>query len=561
MARIKLGCDLLVGARLLDDLSPAQQDALLAVALIDYTAGKPLTDENAERAVAAARRLPAFHWPFEFPEVFARSGFSAFVGNPPFIGGRRIRETLGDDYREALYKFHPGSSGNADYCAFFFLRGFENLRPAGTLGLIATNTIAQGDTRSTGLDAITKRKGTIYHALNNHPWPGQAAVAVCVVHIAKGRVEPPFWLDGREVKHVSSFLDHRKVTGDPYQLSKNAGKSHMGTNVVGLGFTLSPEEAEALIRKDSKNADVLFPYINGEDLNSSPSQSPSRWIINFFDWPLQKANHYQDCMDIIQAQVYPERKKKKGGYAKYWWQYGRRQDKLYEAIDPLTHVLAVAQTTKYMAIVALPKGYVYAMMTIIFALDEWWYFSIMSSSVHESWVRTYASTLETRLRYTPRDVFETFPFPRPAPEQRDDLDCIGEAYHEHRRQVMLARQEGLTKTYNRFHDPEETASRAAGDIARLRELHVEMDRAVAAAYGWDDLDLGHGFHETAQGLRFTIRESARREVLTRLLELNHERYAEEVRQGLHEEKGKKKAPRQDAKPRKKQADDRQMTMF
>jgi hypothetical protein len=121
---------------------------------------------------------------------------------------------------------------------------------------------------------------------------------------------------------------------------------------------------------------------------------------------------------------------------------------------------------------------------------------------------------------------------------------------------MLARQEGLTKTYNHFHDPDDSAD----DIVRLRELHVEMDRAVAAAYGWEDLDLGHGFHETAQGVRFTISEPARREVLTRLLELNHKRYAEEVRQGLHEKKGKKAATRKRS-TRRKRTDDRQMSLF
>ena len=101
---------------------------------------------------------------------------------------------------------------------------------------------------------------------------------------------------------------------------------------------------------------------------------------------------------------------------------------------------------------------------------------------------------------------------------------------------MLARREGLTKTYNRFHNPDETAA----DIQKLRDLHVEMDYAVAAAYGWTDLDLGHGFHETKQGLRFTISESARREVLARLLKLNHERYAEEVARGLHNKKKPKR---------------------
>ena len=106
---------------------------------------------------------------------------------------------------------------------------------------------------------------------------------------------------------------------------------------------------------------------------------------------------------------------------------------------------------------------------------------------------------------------------------------------------MHARQEGLTKTYNRFHDPDESSE----DIQKLRDLHVEMDQAVAVAYGWDDLDLGHGFHETKQGIRYTISEEARREVLGRLLKLNHERYEEEVKQGLHSKK--KGAKRKSAK--------------
>ena len=83
---------------------------------------------------------------------------------------------------------------------------------------------------------------------------------------------------------------------------------------------------------------------------------------------------------------------------------------------------------------------------------------------------------------------------------------------------------GLTKLYNRFHDFNQTDN----DISTLRELQVAIDLAVAAAYGWQDLDLGHGFHETKQGIRFTISEAARREVLDRLLALNHQRHAEDV---------------------------------
>lgn len=99
--------------------------------------------------------------------------------------------------------------------------------------------------------------------------------------------------------------------------------------------------------------------------------------------------------------------------------------------------------------------------------------------------------------------------------------------------MLLSRNEGLTSIYNRFHDPNDFSK----DIAELRELHAQMDRAVAAAYGWTDLDLAHGFHKAPQGVRFTISEAARREVLARLLRLNHERYEEEVKAGLHEKKG------------------------
>ena len=127
------------------------------------------------------------------------------------------------------------------------------------------------------------------------------------------------------------------------------------------------------------------------------------------------------------------------------------------------------------------------------------------------WAREFSGTLGATLQYAPTDSLETFPFPAKISGLKD----IGERYHTHRQSIMLARQEGLTKTYNRFHDSQEYDR----DLITLRELHKEMDEAVAKAYGWDDLMLEHGFHETKQGLRYTISEEARREVLGRLLKL------------------------------------------
>jgi hypothetical protein len=580
---LKAAADLLVGSYY-NDLNKTEQDKLRDSLLLVARDGANV--EEKWRQHADLDGLMPFHWPLEFPEVFlgeGQDGFDAFVGNPPFIGGRRVRGALGDNYRVYLDLAWPDASGNADYSAYFFLRGFANLRNGGTLGLIATNTIAQGDTRLTGLAKIEEMDGIIYRATNNQPWPGLAAVVVNVVYIVKGQMQPPFLLDAQPVNFISSQLDANKVLGDPFVLVETSGKSHMGTNVVGLGFMLTPDEALELISRNSKNQNVLFPYLNGQDLNSHPEQQPSRWIINFFDWPQERTargswhnadegNHkkwlqsgivpgdypdpvaadYPECYQIVRERVYPERRTKKGAYAKRWWQYGRRQERLYEAVAPLQRVLVLSQTTKYLNVAYVEGNWVYAHKIIVFALDKAWQFSIMQSDIHESWARTYCSTLETRLSYTPTDGFETFPFPQSV---FPSLQTLGVAYHDHRRQIMLIRQEGLTTTYNRFHDPEETAA----DIARLRDLHVEMDTAVAAAYGWDDLGLGHDFHETQQGVRFTISEAARREVLYRLLALNHQRYAEEVEAGLHGKKGKAKGKGQKAKGG--EVDDAQLGLF
>ena len=237
----------------------------------------------------------------------------------------------------------------------------------------------------------------------------------------------------------------------------------------------------------------------------------------------------------MRERVYEWRQGRKGRYARIWWQFGRRQERLYEAIAPLERVLVVAQTSRTLAFTFVPKGWVYSHKVIVFAFDLDAIFAILQSVFHELWAWQYSSTLKQDLSYTPSTAFLTFPFPNFQSPISNSLQSLGEAYHTHRAAIMRARWEGLTQTYNRFHDLDETAA----DIARLRELHVAMDEAVAAAYGWEDIVLDHGFHETKQGLRYTIAEPARRELLARLLELNHQRYAEEVAAGLHGEEGRK----------------------
>jgi len=183
-------------------------------------------------------------------------------------------------------------------------------------------------------------------------------------------------------------------------------------------------------------------------------------------------------------------------------------------------------------------------------------FALLQANIHEAWAWKNCTTLESRMNYTPGNTFETFPFPQSvSPETKNLLNQIGEAYHDHRRQLMLSLQIGLTKTYNLFHkkdlsvadvekeskQPTAVCEKAYQDILKLRELHVEMDNAVLAAYGWTDLNFAHDFYEVDylpenDRIRFTISPDARREVLKRLLKLNHEIHEQEVKAGLWEKK-------------------------
>lgn len=531
MARVKLGCDLLVGVRLLE-MKAAEQETLLSHLLWDYVAGQPMDTPDAQRALHAARKERAFHWPFEFPEVFENGGFTAIVGNPPFVGGKKISSEYGMAYQDFLKESKTITKGAADLCAYFFLSGYLLLKKSGILGLIATNTISQGDTREVGLDYIEKKGGKIIRAINNLTWPGSAAVVVDIVHIIKGSYEGILTLDNNGVTYISPFLDNTQKIGNPFRLTQNTNKSFIGTFVNGIGFVITDEEAKALIQLNPKNKDVLFPFLNGQDLNTNPDQSPDRWIINFFDWPIEKVKEYPDCLQIVTERVKPFRDevvaRGKQIHEYDYWKYWDKRPYLYKAIASLDRVLVQSIHTKYIAPTFYNYHLVFSHALVVFAIESFSDYALVQSSFHEEWTRFYSGAIGTTLRYSPTDCFETFPFPN----HFSALNNIGQEFYEHRQSIMLTRHEGLTAIYNRFHDPKEKSD----DIARLRELQGEMDNAVAAAYSWSDLDLGHGFHETPQGMRFTISEAARREVLSRLLQLNHERYEEEVKAGLHDKK-------------------------
>ena len=542
-------------------------------------------------------RIP-FHWALEFPEVFAQGGFDAIVGNPPFSGGQHLTGTLGTAYRNYLVNFVAnGAKGSADLCAYFYLRAFSMLNGGGIFGLIACNTIAEGDTRQVGLERMVQQGGTIVAANPNMPWPGTAAVVISLVFFRKdctrkhvhqlekangvviqssqqdGHWHGVVYLNDEPTEMISPFLSQQEEWS-PKMLKANANQSFQGSIILGLGFTMSEEEAKAFIEKDPQNAEVLFPYLNGEDLNSSPEQKASRWVINFFDWPLSRdaegsweqsdekrrkeylsnlhvpsdypgrvAEDFPDILDIVREKVKPERDKLSGnqtneGRRKRWFHYGRDAKALYHAIgrgsafaqhpkgwekDELTlQVINLSLVSKFLVFSLVDNSFVYS--NTIGVISQRSYFSILQSTIHEIWARKNASRLETRLRYTTADCFETFPLP----QLTLTLESLGNSYYEMRHHIMLSENIGFTIFYNVFHKPETQDAR----YKELRRLHREIDLAVRDAYGWNDIDLEHGFHAVSylpenDNIRYTISESARIEILKRLARLNQERWEEE----------------------------------
>ncbi|MGW2626929.1 Eco57I restriction-modification methylase domain-containing protein [Micromonospora taraxaci] len=476
------------------------------------------------------------HWPLVFPEVFEQGGFDGIIGNPPFLGGQRLTGAHGEAYREYLVTgLGRGVRGTADLVAYFLLRAHALLNHGAQTGLIATNTLAQGDSREVGLDQLLKDGVFIRRAVKSERWPSRSAMLeYCAVWTSRAPLasQARRLLDGSPVREITSSLEPAsRAAGKAERLAAGNG-AFIGSYILGLGFTMTPEEAQALIHKDARNADVLFPYLNGEDLNQRPDCSARRWVINFHDWTEDKARSYPDCYDRVLRLVKPERAKKNDRQRReIWWRFTRPAPELYTAIQGMERVIAVAQVSRTVMPVMVPTGQVLSNMLVVFSSDDPAMLALLSSAFHYWWTVKQASTMKGDQRYTPSDVFETFA----QPVFNDDMRHLGAQLDRYRREVMLARNAGLTATYNLVYAPDCHDA----DIAKLRDIHRCVDEAVARAYGWDDLivsGLDHDFHNTRQGTRYTVGQAARQEILDRLLELNHRRYTAEVTAGLHDKK-------------------------
>jgi hypothetical protein len=355
---------------------------------------------NLGNPVGSAPRRP-FHWLMEFPEVFLEGeGFSAIVGNPPFLGGKRIATILGESYQNGLKTSFPYSKGAADLCTYFVRKSFNLFNKQAYLGVIVTNTIAQGDTKEVGLDYLIENDSAeIFRAVSSLPWIGAANVHVTLVFLCKGSWAGERILDERKVEYISGGLFDEPKKMLEKALKANQGMISEGVKIHGNGFVITLQEQEYLLKLSPSYSELIQPYLGGEDVTESPTQSTSRYVINFQNWEYEQAAQYTDLFKIVTERVKPYRDNLIGQIHELrYWLFWDRREKFFKRLDTSKDILVCSGTSKYLSLVFVNANSVLSQKLKIFAYQSYRYFAVLQSSIHNQWAWRSSSTFKADLR-------------------------------------------------------------------------------------------------------------------------------------------------------------------
>lgn len=463
------------------------------------------------------------------------------VGNPPFLGDKMMRGELGDDYVEKLRKLYEGRvPGGADLVTYWFEKARAQIEAGKAIaaGLVATNSIRQKRNRVV-LERILESTH-IFEAWSDEDWVNEgAAVRVSLVCFGQGGGAR---LNGNPVAAI-----HADLTGDAQgdetsdltqakPLPANKGRSFFGICLAGP-FKVDTATALKWLKESGNpngrpNSDVVRPIYNGSDITR---RWAGHWVVDFAGMDLPAAADYLAPFGYVEAKVKPIRiTNNRAARAEKWWQHGEKRPALRASLHGLTHFIATPETAKHRFFVKFPVAVAPEHSLIVIPRQDDATLGILSSRIHCVWALAKGGTLEDRPRYNASLTFETFPFPpgfnlkaEAAPdgepftaiaEAAADLDAWREKWLNPEgwldweitpeeasacfpprpvpkpEQAAAWKKRTLTNLYN---------EKPAGLTLR----HEQLDKAVAAAYGWTDYT-----PELSDG-----------EILRRLLALNQER--------------------------------------
>lgn len=449
------------------------------------------------------------------------------IGNPPFLDARKMTQEFGREYVSKLEELYPGVPRRADLCTYWIFRTHERLRECriddptcGRAGLVGTQNIRNNQSRVGGLDHVVK-DGTIIEAVDNQPWSGEAVVHVSIVNWIKSQsqdlVSRPrrLWFVSEHLDKSGESMPHKGIAGKNYQLdfrecsqinsslsdecdvsgartltvNKTPKRCFEGQQPGHDGFRIGKGD-DAILRKLSRESDVVFPYINGRDLLALGAGLVSSRIIDFGSRDLLEASAFPEALKLIRDRVLPSWQKnaqteKAGtgkehgehqGRLKKWWQLKRRRGELLDAIEPTNRYIVCSRHSKRPIFVFLSSNIHPDSSLTCFAFCDDFSFSILQSEVHWVWFATKCSKLKSDFRYTPDSVFDTFPWPQASTKKQIDAVAeAGRAIRKLRDEAVKKLKGGLRALYGTLELPGKNP---------LKDAHAALDAAVLDAYGF-----------------------------------------------------------------------------
>ena len=401
----------------------------------------------------------------------------AYVGNPPFLGGKRVRKELGDDYIDRVALAYPDVRDSVDFCSYWFRIADQQIENGGRAGLVATNSIREGWSRTAALDYIINRGGIINNAISTQKWSGDAKVHVSIVNWSRADSKIKR-LDGQPVKSINSSLTSTVKVTDAPSLRANKSWGFQGATPVGVQhFLVSPEIAEKWIASDPINANVLAPFLTADDLTTAPLFSPRRWVIDFNELSIEEASDYSIPFEHLRASSKVERADNRDERSKHtWWRLHRNRGSMRRAIQRENGYFAFPRHSTWFIPLEGSLDWLPGDSTTVVAGCDFYVFGLLTSDTHRKWTIAQKSTLKADIRYTHTRCFETFPFPQiVGPELVQQIRQAMTTLNDYRNEVMVAKNWGITDLYNAyFHEP----------ASQLAKLHRGLDALVLKAYGW-----------------------------------------------------------------------------
>lgn len=409
------------------------------------------------------------------------------IGNPPFLGDRRMRRELGHQYVDSLRSLFRGRlPGSSDFVCYWFEKARAHIEGghARRAGLIATNSITGGSNAVT-VERILQ-SGGIFAAWRDEPWVLEgAAVRVSIICFDDGSQTAKL-LDGAPVTQVTPQLTAETDIRRARRLADNTDLSFVGIQKGGpfdIPSTVADQWALLPNPDGASNTDVLRPYIGGDDVVGHPAD---RWIVDFAQRTEEDARRFQVPFAHVEANVKPTRlTSRRTAHRQHWWRHHDTRPALRRAISGLTRFIVTPVTSKHRVFVWVEPNVLPSNAAVAIAADDDFTFGVLHSRIHEVWSLALGTRLEDRPRYTPSTSFETFPFPHRGGDAIEHAVSASGAHLSEVRQHLMADNPDLTLTdlYNEL-DSLRGCPDTAARVYPLLVAHEQLDRVVAEAYGW-----------------------------------------------------------------------------